>query len=536
MKSLFLTPVGRDSNCTSSRSPSVNTIGFPTQGEVIQFIFDAFGVLPRKVTSDAEFNETRKKSTQTALQRLAEEKGALDPKFAEMVRVLSYLVAGDIPERVCLALGEILFDLFEIYRHTLRDEGTFLSKSGTAQWFLLGGAVTRLPISVAKHIHRYNLAAAVMVTPDDAYWYLPTMGPDGWIWPLEKTMRWAYQLAGTSGQKFHWPDDPESSSKKQNLDSSKNWLAGRNLPSWPALLKNFNESFDALDQCKDVRYQRTISNSQKESIRVALFAARACTSIAESVLGHFGNAVLQEFCSRYRIIADCVGDEVQSIRDCVQQVIAQRNLSPDELDSVWFGVSTDYWSEFSDKASAVIRALSDGTITRTDANVMALRFGRLAALPIQQQQAFAPQHSVPSGFSDAVLDGLALRKSVDISTEKIEAYAVRLDSIGLRHLLPWMVPWQVATFFYRAERYEDAYPFIKEAFQKAQYCAGSHQYMLLNQYIELSAKNNQWRDFNRGVEWATYLGFEVRMLRQQERTKENLRSVFEFMQKTVWAI
>jgi hypothetical protein len=98
-----------------------------------------------------------------------------------------------------------------------------------------------------------------------------------------------------------------------------------------------------------------------------------------------------------------------------------------------------------------------------------------------------------------------------------------------------MVPWQVATFYYRAEQYKEAYPFIQEAFEKAKYCAGGHQYLLLNQYIELAAKNDKWRDFKRGIEWATSLGFEVRWLRQDEPTEEKLLSVFEIMKKAVYA-
>ncbi|HAL39090.1 MAG TPA: hypothetical protein DCP03_13680 [Polaromonas sp.] len=61
----------------------------------------------------------------------------------------------------------------------------------------------------------------------------------------------------------------------------------------------------------------------------------------------------------------------------------------------------------------------------------------------------------------------------------------------------------MTSYHYRAERYEEAYPFIQEAFDKAQYCAGGNQYLLLNQYIELAEENDKWRDFKRGIEWAT---------------------------------
>ncbi len=508
----------------------MNLVSFPTQGEVIQFTFDALGVLPRKKDVDTTFDETRKKSTQKALQRLALEEGALDQRLGEMVQTLSYLVAGSIQPRECLALGDILFDLFEIYQVTLRDEGTFLTKSETVKWFLLGSAALRLPISVAKHLQRYNVATDGLVAPAETYWYLPRKGPDGWIWPLERVMRWAYQLAGTSMQKFHWPNEADQSIQEKNLDNAKNWLADRHLPSWPALLKNFNQSFDALDQGRS-----PLSSTLKNSIRTALFVARASTYISKLVLTHLGDAVLQEFCSRYQLVANCVVDDVQKIRDCVQQTIAKNNVSLDKQLAVMTSVCTDYWAQFAARHHAIIRGLKYQQITRSQAVEISQRSGRLAALPFERPETFAPQHSMPQGFSEAVLDGLALRKSTALSIEKIAAYAARLDDCGLRHVLPWMLPWQLATYHYRAERYEDAYPFIQEAFEKAQYCAGGHQYLLLNQYIELAAKNDKWRDFKRGIEWATYLGFGVRWLRKDEPTEEKLLFVFEIMKKAVYA-
>jgi len=513
----------------------MNSVSFPTQGEVIQFVFDAFGVLPRKHDDDASFDETQKKSIQRALQRLAVEEGTLNQRFGEMLQTLSYLVAGSIPPRECFALGDILCDLLDIYQNTLRDEGTFLSKSETVKWFLLDSVVRRLPMSIAKHFQRYNVSADGLVAPADAYWYLPNKGSDGWVWPMEKVMRWAYELAGTSIQKFHWPDEDDLTNQETNLGNAKKWLAGRHVPSWPALLKNFNQSFDALDKTQSKGDRHVLSETQKDSIRTALFVARATTYISKTVLSKHGEATLQEFCSRYQIVADCVNDDAQRIRDHVQLLIARDDIASNEWDSVWFDVSTDYWTYFADRLHEIDQGLQQQQITISQAVEISRHIGRFAALSFEMPEKFTPQHSTPQGFSEAVLDGLALRKSADLSIEKTEEYATRLNDLGLGHVLPWMVPWQVATIYFRAKQYEKAYPFIQEAFEKAKYCAGGNQYQLLNQYIELAAKNDKWRDFKRGIEWATSLGFEVRWLRQDEPTEEKLLFVFEIMKKAVYS-
>lgn len=515
----------------------MNPVSFPTQGEVIQFAFDALGVFPRKHDDAASLDETKKKSTQKALQRLAVEDGTLDQqRLGEMIQTLSYLVAGSIPPRECFALGDTLLDLFDIYQEMLRDEGTFLSKSETAKYFLLSAAVLRLPVSIVKHLQRYNVAADTLVTPVDTYWYIPRKGPNGWIWPLENVMRWAYELAGTSIQKFHRPDAADLTTQEKNLESAKKWLAGLHLPAWPTLLNNFNESFEVLDQEQEKQGRASLSETQKNSIRTALFVTRASTYISKLVLHHYGDAVLQEFCLRYQIVADCVTDDARKIRDFVQKLIVADDIPPNEWDHVWFDVSTDYWVQFAVQHDAVEQALQQQQITMTEAAKINRSFGGLAALPFEKPEVFTPQHSMPPGFSEAICEGFTLQESADLNIEKIEIYAAHLENLKLCHVLPWMVSWQQATYHYRAERYKDAYQFIKKAFEKAQYCAGKNQYLLINQYIELAAKNDKWQDFKKGIEWATYLGFEVRWLRKDEPTEERLKSVFAIMKMARYSI
>lgn len=56
----------------------------------------------------------------------------------------------------------------------------------------------------------------------------------------------------------------------------------------------------------------------------------------------------------------------------------------------------------------------------------------------------------------------------------------------------------------------------------------------MNQYVEVAAKNNKWTEFKKGIEWAQFLGFEIRWLREKEATKENMESVFKLMKKITY--
>lgn len=63
-------------------------IGFPTQGELIQFIYLAAGILPRKRGLKGGMDEKAKKSLQKSLSRLASEKCDMKDTFGELVRQL----------------------------------------------------------------------------------------------------------------------------------------------------------------------------------------------------------------------------------------------------------------------------------------------------------------------------------------------------------------------------------------------------------------------------------------------------------------
>lgn len=513
----------------------MNVVAFPTQGEVLQFVFDAFGVLPRKHERDENFDEARKKSTQTALRRLANEVGQLDPNLGKLLTTFSYLIAGVLPPREFLAFGDVFFDLFDTYRYALRTEGTYLTKSETAKWFLLQSAAPRLAISLAKQLQRYNVAADGLLVPPDALWYLPERDGDSWRWPLERVMRWTYDLAGTSIQRFHCPDDTDLTLLSKNLESAKNWLAGRNLPSWSSLLKNFDESFEALDRLRAKQKLPSLSETQKVSIRIALFLSRAATYVSMLVVKHFGNEALEEFFTRYCLVAECMVDDTQKVREYVQRLITREQFPTSEWDNVWFDVVTDYWHKFVARRDRLSDALASGRITVNEAIEASRAFGRFAAFEFEHPGAFAPQHAVPDGFVELLLDGFALRKSSALNISSIEAYRTRLENRGLTKALPWMVPWQRSTYYYRDRKYAAAYPFMQEAYERAQYCAGAHQYLLVNHYIELAAKNDKWKEFTQGVHWATYLGIEVRWLRKSPTTKENLEFVFEMMKRAVYS-
>lgn len=516
-----------------------NSIGFPSQGELIKFIYKAAGVLPRKYDPNDEMDEKTKKNIQTALTRLAEEKGSLNKNFGELIKRLISSVSGYISNhRTILSIGEILFDVLDVYKKVLREDGTYLSKKETMKWFLSTYLISTVAFSVNKHLLRFNVSADNLYFPDSD-WFLPTISNDEIEYPLAKTMRWAYELCETSHNSFHYPDKgvlADFARQEQNLDSALNWLNNKNMPSLAALLSNFNFSFDILEKCKDKKFRKIISEDKRESIRIVLFIARASTFIFKEILENYGITYLKDVCNQYRRYASYLSEEIEPIKAVIETHIISQQLSRPEVDELWYEQIPGFFSQLGDKQIYIAKEIetyisSSNAITPAKVNDWVKQYGSWTVLPIIDFINRQNSLPFPENFPDYLDKGLKLKDGTQVSKEQIEQFGIELKH-GQAHIyLPWILDWIYGAFYYRKKQYEIAYPFFRSAFEAAKYCAGKNQYKLVNQYVELAAKNNKKSDFKKGIEWAQFLGIEIRWLRKDEPTEEKLDFVF-YMMKT----
>jgi hypothetical protein len=429
------------------------------------------------------------------------------------------------------------------YTAVLRDDGTYLDKKGTLQWFLSNYAITQFVFSVNKHLLRFNVTADNLLTPDSDC-FLPSISNNNQIsFPLEKVMRWTYEVCETSHKNFHYPDKSSRvanhEQQEQNLDSAENWLNGKNLPSLSSLLWNFNCSFDALEKCEDPKFKRIISEKQRESICIALFIARASTYIFKSILDNYGLPYLVEICDQYRCYSNYLSEEILDFKIGIETHIAGQEFSPSQIDEVWLYETSEYFHHLTTKREHVINIFKNSTEENNPINLGKLeienklvqQFGPWTVLPIIKCYDRQPSRFIPERFPEFLFRGLALKDDTQATEEQIEKFSLELRQSGMDYFLPWILPWAKAAFHYRKKQDDISFSFTKEAFNSAKYCAGNKQYKLVNQFIELAAKNNKWSEFKRGVHWAQYLGIEVRWLRKDEPNEKNLRSVFRIMKK-----
>jgi len=520
---------------------------FPTLGELVKFAFDATGVLPRKRGEVDGFDDAAKKRIQKQLERLTDEDGSLTERCGELISTLAFLTGGAIPnEKANLTVGECAMDLFDVYNAVIRDEGTYLNKKDSILWFCRAHAIPRLALSIQKHVLRLNLHSEGFTTPPDPDWFLPTINEDEITWPLAKAMSWVYEACTISRTHFHYPgkstetDRPE---QQQNLDNASAWFNGKRLPSWPGLYWNFSRSMESLQEQANPACQRTISKKLRESIYQVLFLARMSTHVCSLLRDAYGPAALQQLITQFKQHRTWLLPDIESFVSSTTAYIEERRVPSVAVDELWLQFSERYWVWFRDRFEDLAHTL-DTLLKHHDyrplpeetINELVEYYGEYCVRTVLENIGISGEFQMPPSFPQRLGEGFELKgHGRNCTDDDVDKYLLQIQRDGLTAHLAWMERWLRAVVRYRKEEYESAFYHMEFAFERAKYCAGKSQYLLVNQFVELAAKTDRWKSFKKGVEWAKYLGIQIRWLRDDEPTEEALRFVFFMMQKAKYS-
>jgi hypothetical protein len=503
---------------------------FPTLGEIVRFAYKLSGVLPGKQDAAPDFGEKERKNVQQLLGRLATEQGNLQENMGEAFEKLAFLVTGYVPfTPVNLAIGELMFNLVDVYGQVVRNEGTYLSRRDTLRWLIAERLAAAAALSVARCLTRFGLHWLKPYFPNDPRWFLPDFSKDKPVFPLAKVLKWIYAQSGLTQTQFHYPQrkaGEEDVSRQHDLENVQNWVRARNLPSAAGLDATFARAF-ALQQPGD-----TASHEHRESVRMALFLARALTYAALTLEKQFGRDFLHQVCDIFERTLFAAIEDLAPAESHVARLAREYGVSEHDPD-LRKDVLGQWMESFMARecmASSQLQALREsGSLTDQETEQLAVMYGRLPVLLNVDLLEPARMHTEPPGFRQALIEGIELGKDRSLDNNTIDAYASMLDESGMHPLLPWVVPWLRFLVCYRHTRYADAWIWIAEAYDTARYRAGSRQYEIVNHYIELAAKLGKGLAFRKGVHWARYIGMDVRWLRDKELNQENLESAMYMM-------
>lgn len=510
---------------------------FPTIGDLVKELFNASGLLARKNTEGRVINESEKKTIQMKLKRLSDETSKLDDQLDDLITVFSELLYDATrDERVVFAVVASLQDALAQYKDLIREEGTYLSYSDSVKWLVYSRGLERLVISISKNQLAYNVSQSNLTFPLDSNWWLPKFSENEVIWPIKKVWQWIYSEIGMSQRQFHLASEKYSQKQERHLENAQRWTSDRQLPSTYAMLECLEDSLSTLKSERGI----DISSNLENSFRIALVFARFSTHAFKMIKKHFGKHFAKSIqkallvqCNRLRI-------ESSDILELCDKINEPAEYIPNTvIDNLVFDTVTQYWHKKSGKIihyskinqKEIIKLSSVGVLPPRD-SIRRIRkaVGGFMLSSVLRQYKIDFKFMPKPEYANLLLKGLGVKKDSS-SLGIIQAYEKEVISENLTPHLGWLVNWSYANYFYRQEDYSLAYDYYKKSFERAKYSAGKNQYLLVNQYIEICAKNKKYREFKKGISWASYLGVDVRWLRNFDdpESEESISFLYDFM-------
>lgn len=521
-----------------------NEFGFPAIGEVAKELFACAGFLPTKNDPLGMIgSETKKKSIQTRLQRLARESSELRKNLDQLLGLFEELIRETTgSDRLAHAVRESIADALEQYRDLIRTQISHLSKQDTLRFLLLTSIPERVVLSYQKNALIFNLKATSYQFPEDRTWWLPSFDEQQIQWPLAKAFQWIYETVETSQTRFHFPNhgDYEDYRLKQNYENAWRWTSNKRFPSLSAILTNLDESTEAMRTTKNVAYQREISPQLKNNFSTVLAVARFTTAAFRKIEKAYGREVLYAISETLRKQDRRLRRNHERFEKNLDRKLVANNVrNAQAVDTAWELKTRQFWKNRSDNLIAGAQQLAN--LQKTD-SVPSEKFSKFrvyirllgihGAYSVIANEAHAKEIYPPLTFVDSLQAGLRVKNHAR-STSQIDELANTIKRNG-DEALWWITEWARAAYFYRNGQYYEAVSHFKRAFELGKYSAGESQYKLVNQYIEICAKVQNWEEFKKGVAWAKYLGFSTRLLRDQLETEANLRAVYEQLQLTIY--
>ena len=496
---------------------------FPTLGEVAKSLFDHASLLARKGEhSDNFFDEKKKKSFQTSLARLAKEDGDFNHNLTTIIHQFLDCIHQISPDtRICLAIDESIHEVFEQYRHLIRNEGTCLSKKDTIHWLLRARFIDSIVLSTQKNKLRFNIKDTCLITPNKPYWFLPIMSEGTVVWPLASSLKWAYTLANTSQSRFHYPDESpqyDSYRQSQNLQNASKWLNNKKLPNWGSIYSNISESLNALQSCNNPNYQRNIDEQYRQSILWVLFISRLTTSIGKAIEKQYGRAYLANLIEHYIIQDKLLNSEAKTLEAIVECTLNEANISdPKIANTLWYDFIPKLWRFTSNKCYQAAREIQPLIINNkiqdeipTDLKHKLIdQYGEYAISLINRNLKIQNKQKLPRMFPELYFKGDDLRKQTSISLNDINEFQSLVKKEQLQDEFQWLIDWIKATHLCQSEKYPEALHHYQKSFEICRYAAGQRQYDLVNEYIAICSKTDQTKKRQKAITWAKYLGIKT---------------------------
>lgn len=484
--------------------------GFPSQGDLIKFTYDALGIIPSKSEQILDL-KIENKSLQKSLQRLAnEESSNYLENFDSHIQTLTHAIIDLFPSyQYHNSLLDTLKELFQCYLATVIDNHTYLEKNKSFEFIIFSTILPRLPISILKHKESYADFFQKTQMPKDFYWFLGSKEQT----PLTYIMKWIYNSEKLPHEKFHTLlssqlKDNEDNQDEKDLWNIQKWLNNKSLPAFNHLKTVFDRAFKS----------HAIPKDKQENYLFFLLIARFCTYCIKDIQLHYSKGSLDLIKTKLKAYLDAIYKDFHLFYndDMRAEVLEKKKTIENHPYSKEHQTNVDEMLNFS-----IFKSFSKSCLQPNENLVLHIQnIGYTNDLPDFDD-------SFPTNFNLITLkdyfnylqskanpkDFLAnienyhhgyfevLNKKMDFN-DWFKEYKTCQNNI----VYPWLEKWIRGVIAFKQNHYQEAIDFMDSAFETIRYSAGKHQERFLEDYLLVSLANPKaYKSFKQAYKWGTFM-------------------------------
>ncbi|MQW93031.1 hypothetical protein GHJ48_11630 [Acinetobacter sp. dk771] len=470
----------------------MESIGFPSQGELLKFFYNATGIIPTKGEDILDIT-IKPKSLHKGLTRLAEEKGCnflenFNQYSEEIFSSLSSLVVEDKFKEIIV---NPIVNLFRGYLRITFREHTFLDKKQNIE-----NLIERFIVDIARICFPSEIYYKYLL--DDSY----PEAPDLLSWlknseetPLAHAMTWIYSSEKMSYQIFHQLDDVDQTDK--DLNNVKNWLTGKvQLPSTSQILSTFHRAFK----------KQKVNTKLADTYTFFLLIARFLTYCSNMLLSTYGDS----FRTRYISLFIQAYSAVKRDFFILFGELLLKDLNSMSLEEKEFFL-TELFIANEEICHKNLLEMQKNFTTR-----------QLLELWIPKDR---PYHSATvhihrylglTGKAEKTMKPLEVNienmihayKIIKGSESNYEVWLAQYNKVNNNVLCPWLKNWVDAILLFKQKEYSQALEKMRNAFETIRYTAADKMIEFLESYMIISLlieDKGGWKDFKRAFKWGVFM-------------------------------
>lgn len=512
--------------------------GFPTLGEAIRWVIGCTGLMPQKHNqSQTLLGNTKKKALQTKLRRLSLQTGNLDALLEDIKSDFASLIEeATLDPRITNTINAVSGEVFFAYQNILTSQGSFLPRVESNRWLAQSDLLDIFVLSAIQNSLQYGVTSSNLKFPTNPDWWLPDFKTGKRVrWPLEKAFRWIYESSNTSQSRFHNPNN-ESGRAQQNFENVSRWFNRSRLPSWGELKSNLDFSMLSLSQCADERYQRSFNEQQQHNFSQTLLLARIATDVFSQIHEAYGTVFTKHLTKQLSAQSRRIIRSHARLRTSIEtRLMIEGPYTSRDYYNFWHREVVSFrqiyfkWLQLQDQTlSRRLNARVAVPFTLSELKALLNEFDP-SLISSALRKIRQPMPINTSQFMRLYEEGRDLRKHQRLTLLDIENYREKAAPFIYLKPLKMMIEWMLATFHVRNKEHQTAFSHYANAFELAKQKVGQDTYLLVNEFAESCAKNNNFREFRKLLGWSRHHSIQVRFLRDSEITDDNVRQAFELL-------